>query len=293
MSEVNHNSGWHIPDNYYEEIATNGPNSFIHWAGRALIAPYRYAMHGSPVIDTTAGFDLMRSNGEFEPGNIIIPATHRSGKETVFQPAVFEAVGLHHARPLSKKEKNMDHPAMRWGMHQLGVFAVDKKSPNVQGVAEAQRRILLGGGIITVYVEGTRIYTNIDRVAILQKGAIFTAVENDSLIIPHAVAGMSTVKVGESPNRRVVARDQLAPFGRNPKNILKKGLPVVHAFGTPFRFDKPGFKLSIDRAAGREVVGQTREYMNECAVILRNKLQIVINRAYEVRGSMLETNLEE
>ncbi len=285
-------SGWQIPEGYYEHIAKSSPNAFIHWAGRALIAPYRYARYGAPVIDTSPGFDVAQQNGDFGAGNLIITSLHRSGEETVFQPAVFERLGFHHARPLSKKEANMDNPLKRWGMHQLGAFAVDKKNPDIPGVALAQAGILSRGGIVTVYVEGTRIYDDVLSVHTLQSGAIFTAIENGSLVIPHAVAGMSKVRIGEKPHQKTIARDERSPLGRSPHNILRKGLPVVYAFGDPIKFDKPDFTLTLERGSGSRAISQTRKYIAHCAGVLQYGLQTVLDRAYKVRGSSLEERFD-
>lgn len=292
MTEIVSPSGWQIPEGYYENIAKSTPNAFIHWAGRALIAPYRYALYGAPVIDTSPGFDAAQENGDFDEGNLIIASTHRSGEETVFQPAVFESLGFHHARPLSKKERNMDHPVVRWGMHQLGAFAVDKKNPDIRAVSATQVAILGRKGIMTIYIEGTRIYDDISRVHTPQNGAIFTAIEKGSLIIPHAVAGMSKMKVGEKPHQRTIARDERAYLGRSPHNVFDKGLPVVYAFGDPIKFEKPDFTLSLERGAGRLAMSRSRAYINECSMVLREGLQTVLARAYEVRGSSLEQRFD-
>ena len=140
--------------------------------------------------------------------------------------------------------------------------------------------------------EGTRKFHEIDVVTVIKPGAIFTAIENDSLIIPQATAGLSKLKVGEKPDRRTVAKDRVAPFGRDPHNPFKKGLPLVLAFGKPFRFDKPAFPFSMSKSAGRIVRSQSTDYVRECAEILRHAMDSTIKRAYEVRGSMLEDRLD-
>lgn len=294
MTSPENTPRWEIPEGYYESVASSNPSRFLHWAGRMVIAPLRYAQYGTPIINTTAEFDRYQESGTFDDGNIVLALTHRSALETVAHPAVFEQLGLHHARPITKLESNMEHPVVRWGMHKLGAFAVDKRRPDVRGIAHAQNGVLRRNGIMTVYVEGTRIYQRIDTVAGVELGAVIAAIQNESLIIPQATAGMSKEKrVDEYGNRIVVAQDQKAPFGRRPGKLLKKGLPVVHAFGDPFRLPIPDFPFSLERGLGAKNFRRSKDFANEASLVIGQALQRTLDRAYEVRGSKLEEVLRE
>ncbi len=285
---------WEIPEGYYESVATSSPSRFLHWAGRMAVAPLRFAQYGSSVVDTTAEFDRYQTSGTFASGNIIMTLTHRSALETVFHPAVLESLGLHHARPISKLDSNMENRVKRWGMHKLGAFAVDKRRPDVRGIAHAQKGILSRNGIMSVYVEGTRIYQNIDSVANVELGAVIAAIQNDSLIIPQASAGLSKEKrLDEQGHLIEVARDQKAPFGRSPKNFLKKGLPVVHAFGDPFRLPIPDFPFSLERGHGAKNFRRSKDFAHDASILVGKAMQRTLDRAYELRGSKLEDVLRE
>ncbi len=293
MSSPTH-EGWKIPEGYYEHIAQSNVSGIVHWAGRMVVAPLRYANYGTPIVDTSPEFERYQASGTFTHGNIIITPTHRSALETVTHPAIFEQLGLHHARPITKRESNMDHPVVRWFMHRLGAFAVEKKSPNVQGVSLALNGILNRGGIATVYVEGTRIHSAIEHVAPIETGAIIGAIQNDSLIIPLATAGMSSIKKSMQDGKRIViAQDQKAPLGRNPHQLWRRGLPVVHSFGDPYRLPRPDFEFSLERGRGVKVFRQSREFVHHASDELRMRMQAVLTRAYALRSSMLEDVLRE
>jgi 1-acyl-sn-glycerol-3-phosphate acyltransferase len=288
MSDQNPNT-WKIPEGYYEWVANSNVNAVVHRVGRTVMQPVRYVLHGTPLIEMTEEFDHNRLNGTLAAGNVIITATHRSRLETVTQPEIFEEVGLHHARPVTKVETNMTNPVRRLAMHKLGAFAVDKKRPDVKGVSHAMKGILQRGGIITVYVEGTRIFSDISTVAKVETGAIVAAIQNDSLLIPQATAGLSALKVRDDTGvRTTIARDRKAPLGREPRRLWKPGLAVVHAFGDPYRLPRPDFEFSLERGSGAKNFRQSREFVAGCTEIVRGRLQEVLTQAYSIRGSMLE-----
>ncbi|MCA9323967.1 1-acyl-sn-glycerol-3-phosphate acyltransferase [Candidatus Saccharibacteria bacterium] len=277
---------WQIPDGYYEQVAQSDVDSRVHWAGRMLVAPVTGIMFGSPIIVMSKGF--IDARPEFPKGNIVIASTHRSDWETVIQPAGFERVDLHHARPLAKLDPLFQGPVRRWTMHHLGSFAVDKRpgQANMEEVLKATSGILSRGGIVNYYMEGTRVT---DTPLTVKKGAIkvggiVAAAVNNSLIVPTALAGLSKVKEGEGKNRRTVEMDKRSWFG------MKR--PLVMAFEDPFRLERPSFDPEILSLHPRKLSKVQRsanyEYLRFSAARVAAAMDAALRRAYEERGSSLE-----
>ncbi len=275
---------WEIPDGYYENIAQSDVSSFVHLTGRLALAPISIARFGRPVIDTTEAFEEARP--QFGDGNIIIASTHRSDWETVLQPAVFERVGLHHARPIAKLEPMFQPRWMRYVMHKLGAYAVDKRpghSDNL-GLQTAASGILQRGGILTYYMEGARMTENPNIVESVKPGGVISATVNDSLVVPTSFAGISKLTEGKGEDKINVARDEPSMFGRQRK--------LVAAFGDPYRLEQPGFDVDMLLANPRKLDksqrGEYFDYLREQSEVVRVSMQTVLDRAYELRGSYLE-----
>lgn len=276
---------WTPGPGYYDQIAESHVYGSLHLHGRLGIAVPTFIFHGRPVVEVSPGFEAARE--ELAAGNVIIASTHRSNWETVTQPARFEEVGLHHARPVNKVE-NFQSRFNHWFMHGLGSIAVDRNNADRAGLIQANSGILRRGGTITFYPGGKRKYKNVLEAEIVQPGIIFTALNNSSLIVPTAVAGMSKEKRGDKAkgNLRVIAHDKKAPFGIGPK--------VVYTFGTPYRLEKPSFELQEDlRSLSSGEFAQQRDYLRETARDMQRRLQNMLSWAYAIRGSSLEKRTSE
>jgi len=280
---------WEVPQGYYEHIAESDPNSLIHLTGRMLVAPVAIALFGRPEIVTSPGFDIARK--DFNKGNIFITSTHRTDWETVIQPATFERVGLHEARPIAKLDPLFQYSILRGAMHGLGAFAIDKRKgkTDLEGILLAQLGILRRGGIITGYVEGTRITKNPLEVADIQMGAIMAAIINNSLIVPTAFAGLSKEKTSEGDKRRTIARDKPSNFGRKIK--------LVAAFEDPFRLEQPNFDIDMlganPRTLSKEQRATKNEYLRDGAIQVKGSMQKALSAAYKKRGNGLEEVFEQ
>lgn len=275
---------WHIPDGYYEDVAQSNVNSLVHLGGRLALAPLTIAMFGRPKIVTSPGFD--EAQEEFSDGNIIIASVHRSDWETVIQPATFERVGLHHARPVSKLEPLFQGITRRTVMHNLGAFAIDKRTgyADMEGLQTAANGILQRGGVLNFYFEGTRV-TDIPmdvRTGSIKVGGIIAALLNDSLIVPTALAGISKHTEGKGDDKRTIAKDKRSWFGINR--------PLVMAFEDPFRLELPSFDVErlLDTELSRADWRENYKYIKEQAEVIRDAMKKALDSAYSVRGSSLE-----
>lgn len=275
---------WDIPEGYYEQVAQSDVNGLVHLGGRMALAPFTTAMFGRPQIVTSPGFD--EAQAEFAEGNIIVASTHRSEWETVIQPATFERVGLHHARPVSKLEPLFQGPVRRTLMHNLGAFAIDKRPghADMTGLQTAVTGILQRGGIINFYFEGTRVTDNpMDvRTRNIKVGGIVAALLNNSLIVPTALAGISKLTEGKGDAKRTLAKDKRSWFGRNR--------PLVMAFEDPFRLELPSFDIErlLDTELSRADRRENYQYVREQTEVIRSAMKKALDTAYRVRGSSLE-----
>jgi 1-acyl-sn-glycerol-3-phosphate acyltransferase len=274
---------WAPGPGYYDRIAESQVNSTLHLIGRLGVAVPTFVQQGCPIIEVAPGFEAAQA--ELAAGNIIIASTHRSGWETIRQPARFEEVGLHHARPVNKVE-NMQNVFGRWIMHGLGSIAVDRNNADQAGLLRANSGILQRGGILTFYPGGTRKYKDVIEAEVVHSGIIFTAVHNDSRIVPTAAAGMSREKRGNGEDRHTVARDKKSPFGLGPK--------LVYTFGAPFRLEKPGFVLEANmRKLTKVERAQQIDYLRESGRVIQERMQNMLSWAYAIRGSSLEKRTPE
>jgi 1-acyl-sn-glycerol-3-phosphate acyltransferase len=234
---------------------------------------------------------------ELQAGNNIVASIHRDDLDTVLLPSVLERVGLHHSRPMSKIEL-FQNRVVRWGLHKLGAFAVDRNPENVdfEGLRVAQAGILrrkdLNGdkrqgffrrkvknGNETIYPEGTRIHKDTLRVAKIKRGVVMTALENSSYIVPVGFAGLSSEYEGEKPHRKLKAKDKSSWFG-----IRRR---LVFSVGTPFKLEPLSKEASAD-PTGKPAVKEIRKRMN----IVKEAMQDEVDNAYAVRGSSLEERFD-
>lgn len=280
---------WMPPEGYYEQIAQSNVNAPVNFIGRMAIGLYGFIRFGRSKIVTAPDFNEARD--ELKQGNVITVSIHRNGFDTVLLPNVLERIGLHHSRPMSKIEL-FQNRFSRWAMHKLGGFAVDKTpgKADLDGLRIAQAGILrraelsekkrsgllrrkIRNGYETIYPEGTRVDTDVLNVLKIKPGASIAALENNSLIVPVAFAGLSTEKTGEKPNRVAVARDKRAWFGL--------GKRLVFSVGKPFRLDPVENWEKLSR-------GDKVKLIRAGDAMIKAALQAELENAIKVRGSSLE-----
>lgn len=270
---------WTPPEGYYETRAESEVDPALHLVGRILVSAATIVMYGRPKIVTSPGFD--EASPQFKDGNIIIGSVHRDEWDTVSLPSAIERAGIHHARPIGKGELLGVHPILSWGLHGLGMIGVNRKYPDIDGLNHAQNRILKRGGVITNYIEATRVHNDVLNVHKVARGIVFAAAANDSLIVPVGIAGLSSERVGKKPDVKVLAHDKRSKFGLGPR--------FVFAFGDPLRLGPlPEFEQTDEGELTRQGKSAMREETNIRAEIVRLAVQRAHETAYAVRGSSLE-----
>lgn len=275
---------WMPPEGYYEQRAESDVNPYLHFAGRFLVSAATIAMYGRPKVVTSAGFEDARP--QFDHGNIIIGSVHRDEWDTVALPSAIERAGIHHARPIGKGELLDIHDALTWTLHGLGLIGVNRKNPDIEGLNHTQESILGRKGVITNYIEATRVHTDVLNVHKVARGIVFAAAANDSLIVPVGIAGLSSERVGQKTEQRIIARDKRARFGVSRFRI---GPRLVFAFGDPLRLGPlPEFEQEKAGALTRAGKSALREETNIRAELVRKAVQKAHETAYLVRGSSLE-----
>lgn len=263
-----------LPPDYYQMVAKSEVNTSLHLAIRGVVAVARVAMYGRQKIVATEAFNERRE--ELKSGNVISAAVHRDELDTVWLPSALERVGIHHSRPVAKQELFFINPALTWTLHKLGAFGVNRKDPDMEGLALVQSTVLGSGGNITNYAEGTRVHTDVKRVGKIGRGPVFAAAEHDSIIVPIGIAGLSSEKTGKKPNMKTVQKDKKSPLGFGPK--------LVYAFGDPLQFGSlPEVEMDEEGNRNRSDLVNLGVETKRRAKIIQDGMQDALDLAYKTR----------
>jgi 1-acyl-sn-glycerol-3-phosphate acyltransferase len=168
-------------DRYHRFTRAQGVNRFLYLLVRLIVQPLlliylRLSRHG-------------REHARVD-GGLIVASNHRS----FLDPFVIGCM-LPWRRPIHyvAKSELFEKGWQGWILNRLGAFPVRRGQSDVEAI-ETSRRILLRGGAVCIFPEGTRIRSG--SLASPKRGAGRLALETGAAVLPVAVLGTEQVRRG-------------------------------------------------------------------------------------------------
>jgi glycerol-3-phosphate dehydrogenase (NAD(P)+) len=171
----------------HERTRERGVNPFVYWLVRGILQPFFHVY-----------FRMARIGREHIPveGPVIIASNHRS----FLDPFMIATMVRRPMYYVAKKEL-FCHPVVIWLLSALGAFPVDRGAGD-EAMIDTARAILVRGGVVLMFPEGTRIRPG--ALGEPKRGVGRLALETGAPVIPIAIIGTEDVRKGRRIRPRKV-----------------------------------------------------------------------------------------
>jgi 1-acyl-sn-glycerol-3-phosphate acyltransferase len=184
----------HIPHGYYPKRAAQRPSRLLEAFGREVAGGFLEKESGP--LKVQAPPSVRQFGAEHRTG--IILSTHRSWTDIVYAVEATQVVGIERVRQVSKLENLQVHPVASWFLHKVGMIALDRDHPDIEGLASTLPALIRHGESALLYGEGTRVKNDVHRVGRLRRTPAMLALQYNLPVILLSMVGNATGETRQS-----------------------------------------------------------------------------------------------